>query len=37
MMENQARHGVGMTPTSISIDPKAFFQQTMSIARTIRL
>ena len=37
MMENQARHGVGMTPTSISIDPQAFFQQALSIARTIRL
>jgi len=37
MLENQARHGVGMTPTSISIDPKAFFQQAMSIARKITL
>jgi len=37
MWENQARHGVGMTPSSISIDPKAFFQQAMSVAKTIRL
>ena len=37
MWENQARHGVGMTPTSMSIDPKALFQQAMSIAQTIRL
>ena len=37
MMENQARYGVELQPTSVTIEPNAFLQQAISFAQMITL
>jgi flavin-dependent dehydrogenase len=37
MWENQARYGVELQPTRLTIEPQAFIQQALSFARMIRI